>query len=787
MRTNRILLAGLVPALLLAGAAVAQDVPLDVELGYRWSDVSGNEEMYKSQVNERDGFQVRSLSWGLGDIRGTNAIDHFRIDAYDLGVGPKGQFRLAAGRTGYWKLDASYRRSELYSNMPTIANPFLSQGSLESQHSYDRTREMIDVDLELLPGKAVRPLVGFSYNHMYGPGGSTYHVGQDDFRLSEYAKEHETEYRIGVAFDAGPISGQVVQGWRQFKGEDTLQLTGGAGAGNNPETILGVPVNVSSLSRTGKTDVDTPVTTAVVTGKLGTAVRLTGTYVRAKSEGEDESAENLAGSLVSYDILRYFKTLAEQTSASTEALYWRGSIRADVHLSAGLDVSAGYTRRNRELDGWGLVNDLYGGTTTFSGFDPKDVATLLESNTRMERDEDIFDLRASVKLGEPVTFRLGVVSNSGGDRRRERRVRGGGRRGARADGTSVDVLGIDGGLYFKVSGLTLGVDYLSQTADNVVMRTDFTGRERLRLRGTWEPVSWVRIGATGEQIDTTNKDYTNGIDGKTKTWAGDLEVGPAVAAVPVRVRTVRVGQHDALPAAAGLGRGDVGVRRGRRIHRGRRLLQPQAGLHRGPLPAVRERRQLRVRARPGAGPREPGLHEVVRDRGGVGPRRLLGEGPVVRDGGGLQGQPLRPLPSDPPVSTRLLPGAFCAPASRRGRFFSGGRPDPTSTRRDGPIRPLARARAGRGPAGRRERARREERACRGRTRVLSATASAVILGRVARRLTRVPPSSSIVQRVLRCAHHFHLERRLPLRREAVSAYNSALALPTMNVRPTEHS
>ena len=83
MRTDRILLAALLPALLLTGAATAQDVPLDLELGYRWTDVSGNEDMFRNQVNEREGFQIRALSYGLGDIRGTNAIDHFRIDAAD--------------------------------------------------------------------------------------------------------------------------------------------------------------------------------------------------------------------------------------------------------------------------------------------------------------------------------------------------------------------------------------------------------------------------------------------------------------------------------------------------------------------------------------------------------------------------------------------------------------------------------------------------------------------------------------------------------------------------------
>jgi hypothetical protein len=524
MRTNRILLAGLLPALLLSGAAVAQDVPLDVELGYRWTDVKGNEEMYRSQVNERDGFQVRSLSWGLGDIRGTNGIDHFRIDASDLGIGPQGQFRLAAGRTGYWKLDASYRRADLYSNLPTIANPFLATGTLDSQHAYERTRDMVDVNLELLPGKAVRPLLGFSYNHFYGPGGTTYHVGQDDFQLSQYSKEHETEYRAGVAFDAGPLTGQVVQGWRLYRGEDSATLAAGAGAGNNPGTILGVPVNLSSLSRTGKTDVDTPVTNAVVTGKIGSAVRLTGTYVRAKSEGEDESSENLAGNLVSYDILRFFKTLAEATSATSDALYWRGSIRADVHISGGLDLTAGFTRRNRELDGWSLVSDLYGGVETLANLDPPDIQTILESKTRLEREEDIFDVRANMRPTGWLTFRFGVNSNQSeinveNDPSEVVAAWGQGGRYNR------NVLGVDGGLYFKISGVSLGVDYLSQSANNVVMRTDFNERTRLRLRGSWEPVSWARIGVTAEQIDTSNG-VQYGYDGKAKNWAGDVEAGP---------------------------------------------------------------------------------------------------------------------------------------------------------------------------------------------------------------------------------------------------------------------
>jgi hypothetical protein len=39
-------------------------------------------------------------------------------------------------------------------------------------------------------------------------------------------------------------------------------------------------------------------------------------------------------------------------------------------------------------------------------------------------------------------------------------------------------------------------------------------------------VKWIRIGATAEQIDTTNDDAGYGLEGTVKTYAGDLEVGP---------------------------------------------------------------------------------------------------------------------------------------------------------------------------------------------------------------------------------------------------------------------
>ena len=65
MRTFRsAFLVATLAALGSAGLARAQAIPFDIEVGYRFLTISGSEESYRSQVNEREGILVRSIHIG---------------------------------------------------------------------------------------------------------------------------------------------------------------------------------------------------------------------------------------------------------------------------------------------------------------------------------------------------------------------------------------------------------------------------------------------------------------------------------------------------------------------------------------------------------------------------------------------------------------------------------------------------------------------------------------------------------------------------------------------------
>jgi len=72
--------------LLLTMAAHAQPAPFELEAGYRWLDLKGNSDMYRSQINERNGFLIRNFTMSTQ----TSEFDRLRIDINDFGVGPAG-------------------------------------------------------------------------------------------------------------------------------------------------------------------------------------------------------------------------------------------------------------------------------------------------------------------------------------------------------------------------------------------------------------------------------------------------------------------------------------------------------------------------------------------------------------------------------------------------------------------------------------------------------------------------------------------------------------------------
>jgi len=527
MNTHRIAIAAFASiVVILSPWAFAQSTSFDIEVGYQSVDVNGNEDMYRTQVNQDDGVVLRRLSVNFVDpTGGAGLVDRLRLDASGFGGSPAGRFRLDVGLGAAYRLSLFYQQIDTYSALPAYANPMVDDGIVPGQHTWDRTRELLDLRFELLPGEALTPIIGYRWNRYDGPGLTTYSVGNDEFRIASDLEETEKEFYLGLAFTTNRIQGTVLQGWREFTGRTRDRLAAGESIGNDPGTTLGQEITLDSFDRSTRTDADTPVTTVHLTGKVTENARLVASYVRSDADGDTRMSELLSGSLASFQISRFFSGLDQTVEGRTENPSWRGELRFDWDINHNLGLKLGYEARDRQLEGWTIISSLYADTLNFGGFDPQDISTLVEAKTGYERKESIARVRFDVRdLGPVALWAEYAVDDQNLD-------------------VSADVAqivlpeGQEGEFDRKISSYSAGgsvhlgdvkvlLDVASQNADDIVMRTDFNDRLRLRGRVDWSIGHILRLLFTAESIEVDNYDTGVGYDSTTDRYAVDLTVTP---------------------------------------------------------------------------------------------------------------------------------------------------------------------------------------------------------------------------------------------------------------------
>lgn len=527
MRTNRLLLA-LLAATLVAAGAYAQAVPVDVEFGYRWLDLKGDQNMYRTQLNERDGLFIHALTLASNDFDGhaDGFFDRFRLDMSDLGSSPAGSLRLAADRAGMYRLRVNYRHSDAFSALPAFANPFLAQGIIPGQHTYDRKRHLFDADLEILTDAPIVPFVGVSYGSLNGPGTTTYHLGFDEFRLAQDLDETDRELRLGASFHTSIFAGSFTQGWRHFTSHETLTLLPGAGAGNNLDAILGRQLTASDIVRNDSTRANTPFSNFYVTAAFPGRTKVIANYAHFNATTSDTEGESATGSFVNFGLGRFFTGSNVASSGKANNTTWRGGARVEKSLTDDVDLYAGVQREHRELDGTALINTLFINTITFGGFDPKDILETLATANDIQRNEDSLHAGLGWRNLGPFTFRgefrqtkqhvtldeseaeIVVPGSQEGDF--SRRIR------------TFDLSGT-----FAKAGFTLGAAYRKDDANAPIFRTDFLDRDRYRLRAGWStPWKKLRIAATAEQTKQDNDQESIGYHAKVRQYAADAEISP---------------------------------------------------------------------------------------------------------------------------------------------------------------------------------------------------------------------------------------------------------------------
>jgi hypothetical protein len=320
------------------------------EIGYRYTNVTGSDDMYDTLVNLQTGprFLDETFSMQSQDHQGL-LFDNLSVNSFGWGGDPNNVLRARIEKNKWYNFLASFRRDQNFFDYDLLVNPLNPPTSspsipvLNSAHAFDTTRRMTDIDLTLAPQSVVSFRFGYSHNNMTGPSYTSIHTGTDALLLQPWNTTMNA-YRIGMDFKVAP---RTVLSFDEFlyyyKGDTDPQLSSFAMAflpgGGTVE--LGLPIDTANKSPCA---VVPPATSLI----------------------------NSSGTLTNLDCNGYFSYFRNQrirTTTPMERVSLRSNYFPRVELVGSFTYSAahGDTPLDESSEGLQTLGDVRAFTTTGTG------------------------------------------------------------------------------------------------------------------------------------------------------------------------------------------------------------------------------------------------------------------------------------------------------------------------------------------------------------------------------------------------------------------------------------
>ncbi len=217
------------------------------ETGYRFVSVSGNEAMYRSQVNYGNGVRLLSSFLSINSKDGHGKFfDETVLTTQGLGGDPYESAMLRVQKNRWYQYDLLWRRND-------YVNPGLTTDGGQGAHLLNTAYTLQDNNLTLFPQSRIRFSLGYSRSTQDGAGISTVQLFNpagpfdstgDVFPLFTNVKLVQNEYRVGGEIHWLGLALNWMHGWVDFK-DDTPYKFSGFSPGENTSN----PASLTSFLR----------------------------------------------------------------------------------------------------------------------------------------------------------------------------------------------------------------------------------------------------------------------------------------------------------------------------------------------------------------------------------------------------------------------------------------------------------------------------------------------------------------------------------------------------------
>ena len=189
------------------------NIKTSIDLGWRYSDITGNQNNYDTFVNLQQGPRLFDFSFNAHSLNHSGALfDTMTVNGFGFGGDPDDVVRMRMTKNKWYNFDGTYRRDKYFWNYNLMDNPFnavptgFATGTAVpavtlnySPHALDLTRRMTNLNLTLLPQSRVRVRLGYAHELLQGPSLSSVHFGTEPLLYQDW-KNTTNIYHAGFDF-----------------------------------------------------------------------------------------------------------------------------------------------------------------------------------------------------------------------------------------------------------------------------------------------------------------------------------------------------------------------------------------------------------------------------------------------------------------------------------------------------------------------------------------------------------------------------------------------------------
>ncbi|HSR67886.1 MAG TPA: hypothetical protein VLU25_08080 [Acidobacteriota bacterium] len=491
----------LLPLLLLAAAMplTAQD---DVRYRFKLDfggrvlfNESGNEDLYRSQVNLGEGVKLFGADFLLSSPHDAGRFfDHIELRADSWGGEPYNTIRASIAKSEVYQVDFDYFNYQYFNAVPNFANPFLEQGDLRSQHRSDFSHRIFNARVTLLPGTRFSPFFAFGRNTRQGPVQTTLRLGNDEFTVRQDLETQNTDIRGGFNLRLDRFSLYLEQGLRLYDDESRIQASGFQD-GNSTRQIFGQDLFLENYQAANDYSVNSPFTNAVATFRPWDQLTLRAKVAYSLAELDGEFFDRAMGNFLDFPGLAiFYEQGGRQVVADAKKPSWYGDFSADWQPVHWLLVQQRFNTRRFHVAGGALTQFLF-----------QDITPLLrQTDDPLLETENLSTFLATNYDTEEIVAHFYIdprFSVRGGYRYQKKEYE----QGSDAFEWDRNVL-LLGASYRFSSRNRIGVDYeLGRTDSPAIFRNETHDFERLRVNGQVSPVEQLSIAGSVSLFDNENE------------------------------------------------------------------------------------------------------------------------------------------------------------------------------------------------------------------------------------------------------------------------------------------